>query len=86
MCYDKKMNETSDIVGKYRHYKGNEYEIIGIGAHTETEEKLVIYKALYEPYKIWLRPYDMFFETVTINDKEIPRFEKIDDHNEHDRS
>ena len=39
----------SDITGMYRHYKGNEYEVLGIGLHTETEEKLVVYKGLYEP-------------------------------------
>lgn len=65
------------MTGRYRHYKGNEYEIIGIGTHTETDEKLVIYKALYEPYQIWVRPYDMFFETVTINGEDVPRFEKL---------
>lgn len=73
------MNKATDITGKYRHYKGNEYEVIGTGIHTETEEKIIIYKALYEPYQVWLRPYDMFFNTVKINNKEIPRFTKIDE-------
>ena len=67
-----------NITGHYRHYKGNEYEVIGEGTHTETEEKLVIYKALYEPYAIWVRPYDMFFSSVTIDGQEIPRFTRID--------
>ncbi|HEU0266692.1 MAG TPA: DUF1653 domain-containing protein, partial [Candidatus Saccharimonadaceae bacterium] len=61
----------------YRHYKGNEYQVIGIGLHTETEENLVVYQALYEPYQIWIRPYDMFFETVIVDDKEVPRFRRI---------
>ncbi len=69
---------TSDIAGRYRHYKGNEYEVIGEGTHTETEERFVVYKALYEPYGIWVRPYDMFFETVMIDGNTIPRFTKID--------
>ena len=66
------------ITGTYRHYKGNEYEVIGEATHTETEERLIIYKALYEPFAIWARPYDMFFETVEINGESIPRFEKLD--------
>ncbi len=66
----------SDITGMYRHYKGNEYEVLGIGLHTETEEKLVVYKGLYEPYQIWVRPYDMFFETVIVDVVEVNRFQK----------
>ncbi|OJU87437.1 hypothetical protein BGO17_00320 [Candidatus Saccharibacteria bacterium 49-20] len=66
----------SDITGMYRHYKGNEYEVLGIGLHTETEEKLVVYKGLYEPYQIWVRPYDMFFETVIVDGVEVNRFQK----------
>ena len=66
----------SDITGLYRHYKGNEYEVLGIGLHTETEEKLVVYKGLYEPYQIWVRPYDMFFETVVVDGVEVNRFQK----------
>lgn len=70
--------DTSNLKGIYRHYKGNEYELLEIGTHTETEEKLVVYKALYEPYGVWVRPYDMFFETVVMGGKEIPRFQKVD--------
>ena len=73
-----KMKNT-DIKGRYRHYKGNEYEVIGEGIHTESEERLIIYRSLYEPYTIWVRPYDMFFESVTIHGHEIPRFAKIDE-------
>ena len=72
------MEMNTDITGKYRHYKGNEYQVIGEGTHTETEEKLVIYKALYEPFDIWVRPYDMFFETVEIDGVTRPRFEKVE--------
>lgn len=68
-----------DIAGKYRHYKGNEYEVLSEGLHTETEEKVVIYRALYEPYQVWVRPYAMFFESVIVEGKEIPRFAKIED-------
>lgn len=69
--------ENTTITGHYRHYKGKEYTVIGEGTHTETEEKLVVYKSLYEPFAIWVRPYDMFFDTVVIEGKEIPRFEKL---------
>ena len=62
--------------GKYRHYKGNEYEVIAIGTHTETNEKFVVYKALYGAGEVWLRPLDMFRESVTIEGKTIPRFLK----------
>lgn len=75
---DSLSQDISAITGKYRHYKGDEYEVTGVGLHTETEEKLVVYKALYEPYQVWIRPYDMFFETVTIEGEEFPRFQKID--------
>jgi hypothetical protein len=68
---------NSDITGHYRHYKGNEYEVIGDGTHTETGEKFVVYKSLHEPVQIWVRPFDMFFEFVTIDGKKIPRFAKI---------
>jgi hypothetical protein len=77
------MKESSQpltsILGKYRHYKGNEYEVLGVGKHTETEEKMVIYKALYPPFETWLRPYEMFFGTIELDGKNIARFEKISD-------
>ena len=69
---------NQDITGHYRHYKGNEYEVLGEGTHTETEERLVVYKALYEPFNIWVRPYNMFFESVTVDGQEVPRFTKVD--------
>lgn len=72
-------HDTQEILGKYRHYKGKEYQVIGVGKHTETEEVMVIYKALYEPYEIWIRPFDMFFETVNVDGVAIQRFEKLED-------
>ncbi|HWT40755.1 MAG TPA: DUF1653 domain-containing protein [Dongiaceae bacterium] len=51
---------------------------MGEGIHTETEEKFIVYKSLYAPYTIWVRPYDMFFETVIIDGQTIPRFAKVD--------
>ncbi len=71
--------ENTNITGRYRHYKGNEYEVIGEGTHSETEEKFVVYKSLYEPFTIWVRPFDMFFEPVEVNGQTIPRFAKIDE-------
>lgn len=50
--------------GIYRHYKGNEYEVIDIATHSETEEKMVLYKALYGEFGLWVRPLSMFDETM----------------------
>lgn len=71
------MNQSQSIHGKYRHYKGNEYELIDEAVHTETGERLVVYRALYVPHQVWVRPYDMFFESVTVDGKTVPRFEKM---------
>ena len=69
-------------LGKYEHYKGKQYEVIGLARHSETLEELVIYKALYDSKKfgrntLWVRPKDMFFEIINIKDKKIPRFRYI---------
>ena len=64
-------------LGKYRHYKGKEYEVIGVARHSETLEDLVVYKALYGERDLWVRPAKMFLENVEINGKMIPRFKKI---------
>ena len=69
-------------LGKYKHHKGREYEVIGIAHHSETLEELVVYKALYESEDfgknaIWVRPKEMFFETVVKDGKEILRFNYI---------
>lgn len=62
--------------GKYQHYKGNEYEVIGIARHSETLEDLVVYRALYqtEGENLWVRPLIMFAETLIVEGKETPRF------------
>ena len=65
--------------GKYKHYKGNEYEVIGVGRHTETLEELVFYRALYGESKLWALPASMWDETVTVDGKEVKRFTKISD-------
>ena len=62
--------------GTYRHYKGNLYTVIGIATHTETGEEMVVYRAQYEPYSLWVRQRTMFEEMVTIDGFEVPRFAK----------
>ena len=65
-------------LGKYRHFKGNEYEVIGIAKHSETLEEMVVYRALYGEGGIWVRPKNMWNETVVHNGETIKRFTKID--------
>ncbi len=63
--------------GRYRHYKGMEYEVVGTVRHSETLEPLTLYRALYGEQGLWVRPAAMFNEDVTIDDIEQPRFRKI---------
>ncbi len=64
-------------LGRYRHYKGNEYELIGVGRHSETLEEMVIYKALYGNGEIWVRPLGMWDDIIIVNGKTVKRFEFI---------
>ena len=64
-------------LGRYRHFKGNEYEVVAIAKHSETLEEMVVYRALYQDGGYWVRPVNMFLETVTVNGKEQKRFEYI---------
>jgi hypothetical protein len=64
-------------IGRYRHYKGNEYEIIGVAKHSEDESELVVYKPLYGEQRLWVRPLRMFIETVQVDGETKPRFEYI---------
>ena len=73
----KKVVRMQIRLGKYRHYKGNEYEILGVAKHSESLEELVAYKALYGEKLSWVRPMKMFKENVVINGVEKPRFEFI---------
>ena len=63
--------------GRYRHYKGNFYEVIGTARHSETEELLAVYRCLYGDHSLWVRPLAMFRETVTVDGREVPRFERV---------
>lgn len=68
--------------GKYKHYKGNEYEVIGVAQHSENESYLVVYRPLYGERGLWVRPLDMFVESVDIDGKSVPRFEFVEDSDE----
>ncbi len=61
-------------LGKYRHFKGNEYEVIGIASHSETLAPMVVYRALYGEGGLWVRPASMWNELVTRDGKTFPRF------------
>lgn len=63
--------------GKYRHYKGNDYEVIGVATHSETREAMVVYRPLYGEGALWVRSLVMFMENVTVEGKEVPRFKKL---------
>ena len=61
-------------LGKYRHYKGGEYEVIAVARHSETLEPMVVYRPLYNDTGWWLRPFSMFVEEVEIDGQRQPRF------------
>jgi hypothetical protein len=65
--------------GRYRHYKGNYYEVIGTARHSETDEMLVVYRPLYGERALWVRPEAMFAETVTVAGQTVPRFARCTD-------
>ncbi len=65
-------------LGKYEHYKGKQYEVIGIAKHSETLKELVVYRALYGKHDLWVRPLKMFLEKVEIEGEKIPRFRFIE--------
>lgn len=66
-------------LGKYKHFKGNEYLVIGLARHSETDETMVIYKALYGDGELWARPLSMWNETVERDGVKFKRFEYISD-------
>ena len=75
--YDKAVREIRP--GRYRHFKGTEYEVIGIARHSETEEPMVVYRALYGDHGFWVRPASMWNEEIDRDGKQFRRFERIGD-------
>lgn len=71
------MSATELKPGRYRHYKGGEYQVIGVARHSETEELLVVYRPLYGERGLWVRPLTMFTETLERDGREQPRFELV---------
>jgi len=63
--------------GRYRHYKGNFYEVIDIARHSETEEEMVVYRKQYGDHSLWVRPLGMFVEDVPVDGRLVPRFEWV---------
>ncbi len=64
--------------GRYRHFKGGEYEVLGVARHSETDEKLVVYRPLYGEGGLWVRPLEMFLEQVYHEGDLQPRFARLD--------
>jgi len=62
------------VLGRYRHYKGGEYEVLGVVRHSESLEPLVLYRPLYNASGLWVRPYAMFLETVEVDGAQVLRF------------
>lgn len=66
-------------LGKYRHFKGNEYEVLGVANHSETMEPMVVYRALYGERGLWVRPAAMWQEQVDRDDYHGPRFQYVEE-------
>ncbi len=64
--------------GRYRHYKGGEYEVMGVARHSESQEPLVVYRPMYNNGGWWVRPHAMFFGTLSMNGVNVRRFQPID--------
>ncbi len=76
--------EVTVEAGRYRHYKGNDYQVVGMARHSETHEMMVVYRPLYGPQAqqgdlepLWVRPAAMFIEDVVIDGKTLPRFARL---------
>jgi cupin 2 domain-containing protein len=72
------MNDKTSIQpGRYRHYKGNEYTVIGTARHSETLEEMVVYRQDYGEHGLWVRPKQMFSEMVKVDGRDVPRFQPL---------
>jgi len=69
--------DTNLPAGRYRHYKGPQYVVLGTARHSETNERLVVYRTDYGDKSLWVRPLAMFVETVTVDGQQVPRFEYL---------
>lgn len=65
------------LPGKYRHYKGRDYEVLFLARHSETEEEMVVYRTLYGEHSLWVRPASMWSELVTVDGEQVPRFRPL---------
>jgi hypothetical protein len=63
--------------GRYQHYKGGFYEVLGVARHSETDEELVVYRPLYGDRGLWVRPKAMFCDSVTVEGRAVPRFRHV---------
>lgn len=73
------MTEQNSVKpGRYRHYKGNEYTVLGVARHSETLEEFVVYRQEYGDHGLWVRPKPMFAETVIVDGKKLPRFQPME--------
>jgi cupin 2 domain-containing protein len=72
------MNERSEIKpGRYRHYKGKEYMVLGTARHSETQDELVVYRPEYGERDLWVRPKQMFLDSVVVDGEQLPRFKRL---------
>lgn len=83
--FGKKVRRNMVKPGRYRHYKGNEYEVIGCARHSETDEELVVYRALYGDRGLWVRPRAMFMEQVLMDGELVPRFLLLQEAGDYER-
>lgn len=65
--------------GRYKHFKGAEYEVIDVAKHSETLEEYVVYRSLYGEHDLWIRPISMFLDTKEVNGESVPRFVLIEE-------
>lgn len=77
------MGELCIPSGRYRHYKGKEYTVIGTARHSETLDELVVYRQEYGDHGLWVRPKQMFSGTINVDEQDVPRFRPLGSSSEH---